>query len=295
MHSLYALDLTARNGLDSTWRRSQSPSGQGTRALGYGMTDPDLPTDGFASPFGYWFAPAPSWKFVTSNLRVEFVSLDELERSKRLRDEPHTPGSSATSTVRAHLKDPVNRPHSSQSIRPLVLEINSSVARICVDVDTWSRVGETVLFAIAQYWRFAAINRTLDDLSNWSRQDLDKNSSFRNVIRRSRSRELRARRRQLQAIILDLPDFEGPLANPRGHLASSRAVRLYRRLCLWLGLARFRREIDERIEVIESIFDSLAQSLDHFQSLAFQIALELIIVSVLLLDVGLYFVDAHWK
>jgi hypothetical protein len=50
--------------------------------------------------------------------------------------------------------------------------------------------------------------------------------------------------------------------------------------------------IDERIEVIESIFDSLTESLNHFQSLAFRIVLELIIVALLLLVVGLYFLDA---
>jgi hypothetical protein len=295
MHSLYALDLTARKGTDFIWRRSRSPSGLGAAALDYGVTDPELPSDGFASPFGFWFAPAPSWKFAAPNFRVEFVALDDLERARRRRDEPQSPGSSPSRTVRAHLKDPLARARPGQSARPLVLEINSTVARISVDVDTWSRVGETVLFAIAQFWRFAAIDRALDDLSDWSRQDLDRSSSFPNLIARARSRELRALRRRLQAIILDLPDFEGPLANPRGHLASGRAVRLYRRLCLWLGLDRFRSEIDERIEVVESIFDSLAQSLDHFQSLAFQIALELFIVAVLLLDVGLYFVDAHWK
>ena len=111
------------------------------------------------------------------------------------------------------------------------------------------------------------------------------------MIARTRSRELQGLRRQLQSLILDLPDFEGPLATIRGHHASGQVVRLYRRL----GLDRFRSEIDERVEVVESIFDSLAESLDHSQSLAFQIALELFIVAVLLLDVGLYFVDAHWK
>jgi hypothetical protein len=189
----------------------------------------------------------------------------------------------------------VGRARSGQSTIPLFLEIDSHVARISVDVDTWSRVGETVLFAVAQFWRFAEVNRALDDLSDWSRQDLERNCNLRSVIRPGRSRELRARRRELQALILDLPDFEGPLANPRGHLASGSAVRLYRKLCVWLGLNRFRHEIDERIEVVESIFDSLAASLEHFQSLAFQIALELIIVAVLLVDVGLYFVGALSK
>ncbi len=89
-------------------------------------------------------------------------------------------------------------------------------------------------------------------------------------------------------MILDLPDFEGSLTNPRGHFPSGRSVQLYRKLCAWLGLARRRRELDERVEVVESIYDSLAESLNHSQSLAFQVVLELAIVALLLLDVGVY-------
>ena len=104
-------------------------------------------------------------------------------------------------------------------------------------------------------------------------------------------RDLRPARRTLQALILDLPDFEGALTNPRGCLAAGRSVRLYRVLAVRLGLDRWRREIDERIEVVEAIFDSLVESLNHYQSLAFQIALELVIVAVLLLDAGLFLAD----
>jgi hypothetical protein len=174
----------------------------------------------------------------------------------------------------------------------MILEIDSNVARIGVDAATWASVNETVLFAVAQFWRLDAIDRALDVLSDWARNDLEKNTGVAKVLGRKRARDLRAHRRALEKLILDLPDYEGPLTNPRGYLPSGRPVALYRRLCSWLGLHRRRREIDERIEVIESIFDSLNESLNHVQSLAFQIVLELIIVAVLLLDVGLYFFDA---
>ncbi|HKI20730.1 MAG TPA: hypothetical protein VKA15_22760, partial [Isosphaeraceae bacterium] len=98
--------------------------------------------------------------------------------------------------------------------------------------------------------------------------------------------------RSLHALILDLPDFEAALTNPQGYLAPGRPVRLYRALAARLGLNRWRHEIDERIEVVEAIFDSLTESLNHLHSLAFQIALELIIVAVLLLDAGLFLADA---
>jgi hypothetical protein len=295
MQTLYALDLTGRKGTDSLWRRTpgQSSPSHHSNALECGTTDPELPADGFASPFGFWFAAAPSWPPAAPRLRVEFVNPERPGLQHDFAQERSA--SESCRTVRARPKAPLGRVRAARATLPLFLEVDANVARISVDADTWSAVGDTVLFAVAQYWRFDAINRTLDELSDWARQDLSANSSFRNVVRRARSGKLRARRRELQSLILDLPDFEGPLANPRGHLATGSAVRLYRKLCIRLGLLRFRREIDERIEVVESIFDSLAQSLDNFQSLAFQIALELIIVAVLLLDIGLYLVDAVAK
>ena len=187
--------------------------------------------------------------------------------------------------MRARVKAPP--PRAGRSTLPLAIDIDGQTARISVDPETWSLIQEPVLFAIAQYWRFVAIDRTLQDLSDWARQDSDQTAGWRRTLARTRSSALRTRRRALQSLILDLPDFEGPMVNPRIP-ASARNIRLYRRLALWLGLERLRREIDERVEVVESIFDSLAESLNHFQSLACQIALELFIVAVLLLDVGLY-------
>jgi hypothetical protein len=294
MHTLYALDLTGPDEKHSAWRTSRGPSGHRNRDSAFGKIPPDLPSDGFASPFGFWFAPAPSWQTPPPRFRVEFVAIDDTHSPRQRHAETIEQASSTGRAVGARRRAPAGR-SSRQSSLPLDLEIDSNIARISVDVDTWLRVGETVLFAVAQYWRFTAINRTLDELSEWSRRDLASNSRFLSVINRARSRQLRALRRSLQTIILDLPLFEGPLTNPHGHCSSSRAVRLYRRLCRRLELGRFRREIDERIEVVETVLDSLSASLDHYQALAFQIALELIIVAVLLLDVGLYFVAALSK
>jgi hypothetical protein len=177
----------------------------------------------------------------------------------------------------------------------LTLEINHERANIRVDRETWESVSEPVLLVVAQFWRFGAIDRKLDELSEWARQDLATTGGLRSVIRPQRARALRARCRTLQELILDLPDFEAALTNPRGCLAAGSAARLYRALAARLGLGRWRDEIDERIEVVEGIFESLAESLNHHQSLAFQIALELIIVAVLLLDAGLFLADALAK
>jgi hypothetical protein len=254
----------------------------------------NLPSSGFASPFGFWFAAASSWTTGPPHLTVEFFERDELAQSIHREAGQAQRATTACRTVRAGVKAPSGKAPNHNPTLPLILEVDSSVARIGVDSSTWARIGETVLFAVAQYWRLDAIDRTLAELSDWARRDLETNTSFARILGRKRTRDLRACRRALQKLILDLPDFEGALTNPGGYLPSARAVALYRRLSIWLGLIRRRREIDERIEVVESIFDSLADSLNHSQSLAFQIALELAIVALLLIDVSIYFWDAFF-
>jgi len=241
---------------------------------------------------GFYFAEAPHWSNGSPPFRIEFFERDELRRQTRLRDEPLADGTPAFRTAHARLKLPNGRARSGRSTLPLILEIDANVARIGVDSATWASVGETVLYAVAQHWRLIAIDRALDELSAWARADVQTKSGLVSAIRPRRAKELRARRSALQQMILDLPDFEGSLTNPRGHFASGRSVQLYRKLCAWLGLAPRRRELDERVEVVESIYDSLAESLNHSQSLAFQIVLELAIVALLLLDVGFYLYGA---
>jgi hypothetical protein len=297
MQTLYALDMTETPGTDSCWRKRQSPVVQRGSASERTPRDPELSQGGFRSPLGFWFAGADSWTTEVPRLRVEFRELDELGQANPSRESRSREGSSRCRTARAHLKAavPAGRARARRASFPLTLEINQELATVEVDTGTWESVREAVLLVVAQFWRFGAIDRKLDEFAEWARDDLAATAGFRSAVLPRRARELRARHRLLQALILDLPDFEAALTDPRSYLAAGRPVRLYRALAARLGLDRWRREIDERIEVVEAIFDSLAESLNHLQSLSFQIALELIIVAVLLLDAGLFLVDALAK
>ncbi len=181
----------------------------------------------------------------------------------------------------------VKTPRSAGKPTSLFVEIDPRVARIGVAPDSWAGVSEPVLLVVAQFWRFFAIDRTLDEIGEWLRNDLDTGNVAR-LFNRRRSRTLYTHRHALQRLILDLPDFESPLTNPEAFLNPGRPVRIYRALARQLALHRFRCAIDERIEVIEAVFDSLTESHNHYQSLAFQITLELIIAALLLFDIGLY-------
>ncbi len=70
MQTLYALDLTDLPGADDLWRvRAEAKRPEENRLC--------LPTDGFASPLGFWFAAAGSWGSVVAPLRVEVRDLGE--------------------------------------------------------------------------------------------------------------------------------------------------------------------------------------------------------------------------
>jgi hypothetical protein len=294
MQTLYALDMSQTSEPDGCWRRRHGPVAQQGSAPERTTRHPELPRGGFTSPLGFWFAAAELWTTDVPRLRIELYELDGLDRTNPNRKARSRDEAGACRTARARLKapQPASPARAGRASLPLTLEINHELATVEVDADTWKSVGETVLLAVAQFWRFGAIDRKLDELLDWARADLATTTGFRSVIRPRRVRDLRTRHLILQALILDLPDFESALTNPRRYLAAGRSVRLYRALAARLGLNRWRHEIDERVEVAEATYDSLAESLNHFQSLAFQIALELIIVAVLLLDAGLFLVDA---
>jgi hypothetical protein len=246
-----------------------------------------LPDDGFPSPMGFWFAAPESWGTVVPPLRIEFFNPEEQD-SHSLSSKRHSPDAGPTcSSYQARLRLTDKRTNSTGLSSLLIIDIDSYEARISVTPDAWTRVSEAVLLIVAQHWRFLVIDELLDEITAWVHRDL-RECGFVNLIRRRRSRKLRAHRCTLQGLILDLPDFELLLTNPRASLPPGCPIRLYRALATQLGLKQQRRAIDERVEVVEAVLDALVDSLNHLQSLALQIVLELAIVTLLLIDVGLY-------
>jgi hypothetical protein len=176
----------------------------------------------------------------------------------------------------------------------LLLEVDPNTACVETASASWSSMADAILFVVAQYWQFIAMDNLLDDLTAWAHSDLVSHGSIYSILP-YRSRSFRSHRRVLQAIVLDVPIFELSLTNPRACLASGVPIRLYRTLVVHLELDRHRRAIDEHVEVVEAVFDALAESRNHIQALAFQIIFELAIVALLLLDVALFLWDSFLR
>jgi hypothetical protein len=292
MQTLYARDLNELPAAAFLWRPQRTSA---TRTADADVL-PSLPRDGFASPLGFWFAPAESWTQGAAPLRVEVVGTDQLVRDREQSGAGVTAPVDAVERKQAHIELRAGRGHkedaSSFTPSTLSLEIDACSARIHVASSAWPGIAPAVLVAVAQFWRFRAIERTLGELTDSAHRELQETRGVGAFLSRwQRLREIRKHHQDLQSLILDLPLFEGPLTDPRAYLPPGRSLRIYRSLSAQLGLARRRRLIDERIECMEAVFDSLAASADHSQALFVQVVLELTIVAVLIVDVVLHFVE----
>jgi hypothetical protein len=166
----------------------------------------------------------------------------------------------------------------------IAVEVGSGRARVTIETSQWIACAGPLLLAISVCWRFAELERDLDEFAAWSRKQLHGGDGR---VPRNRGRELDHRFRALHALIIDLPCFEGSLDDPRAYFSSSDETRLYRRLAQRLHLAAWRARLDERIELLESAIATLIDERRHRQMLCWEIALESLLLLALLTDIGI--------
>jgi hypothetical protein len=77
----------------------------------------------------------------------------------------------------------------------LHLRIDSTKARIDVERENWLQVSGVVILTVAQFWRFVAIDRSLDEFVNWVRGHLTTNGFFKRLRPSARASFARASRR----------------------------------------------------------------------------------------------------
>ncbi len=165
MQTLHVFDLTRVPGADEVWRPRRWGEVRTRRPLS------PLP-DGFASPLGFWFSTADSWGIVVARFRVEVRDLGEQAGSDRGANGRSPRLAVGANSYRGRLKLKARGSDTARTSMPLYLEIDPGMARIRVDPDVWPRISEPVLIAVAQFWRFHAIDRLLDDLADWARGEL---------------------------------------------------------------------------------------------------------------------------
>ncbi len=224
---------------------------------------------GWFSTMGYLLVPEAAGKDRSWSHRVTF----------------REPG--AGTTADSPRRGGAGRPIQTVKIKPpsqgdseVVLTIGSDFAQVAASESTWKSVSEPALLAITQFWRFAAIDAELDVLTEQARSDLGHATlpSPRGLIQAKRLGEVA---RQVRALLVDLPHFQGPLTDPYRYCASDRSAQLYRNLAERLHLEEWSESIDERAEAVEDTYEAATEKLYEFRNFAWEAFLEVLIILIL--------------
>src|SRR5262249_51632472 len=150
----------------------------------------------------------------------------------------------------------------------------------------WKTLAEPVLLAACQFWRFAAVEAEIARLTEHAHADLD-HSNMPGIATLRHHRRLVQSARDVRALMLDLPHFEGPLADPYPFVPSERAAQVYESVAEKLRLEEWCELIDDRAEAIEDAYEALAEKLFEFKNFAWEALLEALIIVILLGELAL--------
>lgn len=269
VRTLKAIDLTQAAEFGPLWRTLR------VAAAGPSETPPGLPRGGLATPTGFWFVEVePDGPPDPHSLRVEFAP----PGAPRRHSAPGTPRLRESDQRSASLRLPgrVARAIAPELSDGLTLDVGPRRALVGVNDPVRPCVIEPILLLISQCWRFLEIERRLDALSALSSAGITKRTS-----------KTLDGLQSIRSLVLDLPNFEGPLVDPRGYFPSRRSALLYRTCSRRLELGPWRERIGERIEILESTLSALVDDRRHTDSLAWMICLEALILLALFVDIGL--------
>ena len=105
-------------------------------------------------------------------------------------------------------------------------------------------------------------------------------------------RRLEATAREVRALLVDLPHFEGPLTDPLMYCSSERSAQTYATLAEKLRLEEWCELIDEKAEAVEDTYEALTEKLFEYKNFAAEALLEILIVAILLAELAIMWHEA---
>ena len=275
------VDLTADPSYRGLWRSNRPGA-----ARDAGST-PGAPTEpGFASSMGYWLS-SPGLPAASSagGLTITFAAQGEDAGSPP--DHPARPPLGVeprpVQTVR------VKSPNSGDG--DVMLTVGPGGAHVVSTPAAWKALAEPVLLALCQYWRFSVIDAEIARLTEHAHGDLD-HANMPGVSTLRAHRRVVQSARDVRALMLDLPHFEGPLTDPFPFCSSERSAQVYESLAEKLRLEEWCELIDERAEAVEDTYEALTEKLFEYKNFAWEALLEVLIVVILLTELSLALYEA---
>ena len=172
-----------------------------------------------------------------------------------------------------------------------MLTLGPAAANVVASHATWDALSEPVLLAACVYWRLQELDGQLDRLTVEAENDLSHATMAVPASLWNRKRLL-GRAREIRALMIDLPHFEGPLTDPYPYLSSDRSVQTFRALVEKLHLDEWGESIDDRAEAVEDTYASVTEKLNEFRNFAIGSILEVAIIVILLAEVLIHAHDA---
>ncbi|MHC5541878.1 hypothetical protein ACYOEI_26970 [Singulisphaera rosea] len=234
-----------------------------------------LPRPGFASALGFWFTTAhPLSPEPVVAFAIDFAPTQESFKNRSTPVLETLLPQRPEQTVR--LKSP------SPEVGELLLKVSAAGALISASDSAWAAQGEAVLLALGVYWRFLAIDRELDRLTEQARDDL-RHAVMPGLRTLQVRRQLVDNAAAIRRLHLNLPHYAGPLTDSLSFSSTVGSAQTFEVLAEKLRLDAWCERIDERAEAVEASYESMVDRLLGFQSLVG----EVLIIIILLGELGL--------
>jgi len=257
---LVAIDLTGEG--HEGWSAAEAEAGRA--ALG-------LPSQGFASPWGYWFCPAGAIAAVPEAFRVS------------VRDPSDLPG-----TTNRRIRSGVSGPPRvlevddvAPSGETIVIVVDGPSVEVFVSPAAWRQASEAILFAVAQHARFAAAEQRFMELQKRARRDYRHATSASIASLRQRQR-LTRQATAVRHAVSDWVYFEGPGSDPWNNCSTETSAELATTLASELDVEGRAERLDEVVEDVENTYEVISDKLFHYRLFMWGLALEVIIILLLI-------------
>jgi hypothetical protein len=267
-----ATDLIGARAERSAWRRGRSSGDPRSSAT--------VPS-GWISPMGYRLAQVGEAGYLHPGANEIHIVAPGDPAADSGPAEKSTPGRLGRPPQTVRLKGPDGE---------LVLTIDGGRARVIASATTWEAMSEPVVLAVCLHWRLQAIDAEIDRLTVHAEGDIPHAAMSVVASLWNRKRLLR-HARDVRAVMIDLPHFEGPLTDPLPYLSTERAAPTFRALAEKLHLEEWGEAIDDRAEAVEDIYASVTEKLNEFRNFAVGSTLEILIVVILLAELAFHLFD----
>lgn len=250
------------------WRHIWRPEDE---SFGGCQVPAELPVGGFASPLGYWFHPSVASDGKLDALRV------------CVHDSSEYP-SAATSRPKKRQERGELLPQTVSIVAPdgdeLTLVVRPDGADVCASTRAWETLAEPVLLVVAEYARYASIERAFITLQNEARQDLHHAATAGLSTLRERGR-LVERAHEVRTLISDWSYFAGPGSDPRRQCSSEESLEAYSMLSTDLEFDEWALSIDDVVEDVENTYEAVSDKLFHYGLFIWGMAVEAVIIALI--------------